>query len=80
MHKKKKSPLEKELTRRSRAAIIGAMGGNPGAISYLLSKYVLRKKYAKKVESEKKILKRTKKEIREEYLRKKKERDERLKG
>jgi hypothetical protein len=56
------------------------MGGNPGAISYLLSKYVLRKKYAKKVESEEKILKRTKKEIREEYLRKKKERDERLKG
>lgn len=80
MRKKRKNPLEKELTSESRGAIVGAIFGNPGSWSYLLSKRVLRKKYAEKEESEKKILKRTKKEIRQEYLKKKKERDKRLKG
>ena len=80
MHKKKKNPLEKELTSGSRGAIVGAIFGNPGSWSYLLSKRVLRKRYVKKDESEKRILKRTKKEIRQEYIRKKKERDKKLKG
>ncbi len=80
MHKKKKNPLEKELTSRSRGAIFGAIFGNPGSWSYLLSKRVLRKKYDKTAESERKISRSEKKEIKQEYLRKKKERDERLKG
>ncbi len=80
LRKKRKNPLKKELTSRSRGAIVGAIFGNPGSWSYLLSKRVLRKQYVKKEESEKKLSKRAKKEIRQEYLKKKKERDKRLKG
>ena len=80
MYRKKKKPLEKELTEGSRLATIGAIFGNPGSWSYLLSKRRLRKNYFKKEESEKTILKRTKKEIKKEYLKKKKERDKILRG
>jgi hypothetical protein len=52
MTEKKQDEMEKELNRRSIGPIIGALFLNPGSISYLLSKWRLRKHYQKKKEQE----------------------------
>ena len=52
MSEKKQDEMEKELNRRSIGPIIGALFLNPGSISYLLSKWRLRKHYQKKKEQE----------------------------
>ena len=46
---KKKGELDKELERKSFGALIGALGLNPGSITYLLSKRKLRNR-ARKLE------------------------------